>query len=95
MDGKNDRWLVLSLILLAIGIAANSILGPFIYGIVTYPFSESVRHMTIGLDAVSLIFVAPITVIAAGYVYRGEQVGYLVALSSSAYAMYTSIPQMI
>ena len=55
MDEKNDRRLALSLILLAFGIAANSILGPFVSGVVTYPFSDSVRNMTIGLDTVSQI----------------------------------------
>ncbi len=89
MDGKTDRWLAWSLLLLAIGIAVNSIIGPFVSGIVTYPYSDSVRNMTIGLDAVSLIFVAPITVLVAGYVYRGQQVGYIAAISPSAYAMYT------
>ena len=92
MDGKkNNRRLALSLIFLAIGIAANSILGPFVSGVVTYPFSDSVRNMTIGLDAVSLILVAPIGVLAARYVYWGKQIGYIAALSLSAYAMYTFV----
>lgn len=89
MDEKTDRWLAWSLLLLAIGIAVNSIIGPFVSGIVTYPYSDSVRNMTIGLDAVSLIFVVPITVLVAGYVYRGQQIGYIAAISPSAYAMYT------
>ena len=91
MDRKPDRWLAGSLLLLAIGIAANSILGPLISGIVTYPFSESVRNMTLGLDAVSLIFVAPLCVLVAGHVFRGRQIGYVAALSPSAYAMYTFV----
>jgi hypothetical protein len=91
MDEKKNKQLALSLILLAIGIAANSILGPFVSGVVTYPFSESVRNMTIGLDAVSLILVAPIGVLAARYVYLGKQAGFIAALSLSAYAMYTFV----
>ena len=91
MDKKNDKRLALSLIVLAIGIAANSILGPFVSGVVTYPFSESVRNMTIGLDAVSLILVAPIGVLAARYVHLGNQIGSIAALSLSAYAMYTFV----
>jgi len=91
MDKKNDRRLALSLLLLAIGIAANSILGPFVSGVVTYPFSDSVRNMTIGLDTVSLILVAPIGVLTARYVYWGKQIGFLAALSLSAYAMYTFV----
>jgi len=47
--------------------------------------------MTVGLDAVSLIFVAPLSVLAAGYVYRGKQVGYIAAIAPSAYAMYTFV----
>ena len=91
MDEKNDKRLALSLIVLAIGIAANSILGPFVSGVVTYPFSESVRNMTIGLDAVSLILVAPIGVLATRYVHRGKQTGFIAALSLSTYAMYTFV----
>jgi hypothetical protein len=91
MDEKNDRWLALSLILLAVGIAANSILGPFVSGIVTYPFSDSVQNMTIGLDTVSLILVAPFGVLAARYVYLGKQTGYIAAISLSAYTMYTFV----
>jgi len=91
MDGKTDRWLAWSLLLLAVGIVANSIAGPFISGIVTYPFSDSVRYMTIGLDAVSLIFVVPVSVLAAVYVYRGQRIGYIAALSPSAYALYSFV----
>ena len=94
MDKKNDKRLALSLIVLAIGIAANSILGPFVSGVVSYPFSESVQNMTIGLDAVSLILVAPIGILAAIYVYRGKQTGFIAALSLSTYALYTFV-QMI
>jgi hypothetical protein len=91
MAEKPDRWLATALLLLTAGIAANSILGPLMSGIVRYPFSSTVRNMTIGLDAVSLFFVAPIGFIAAGYVYRGQQIGYITAISSSAYAMYTFV----
>jgi len=89
MNGKNDQWLAWSLLLLAIGITSNSIVGPFISGIVTYPFSDSLRYMTIGLDAVSLIFVVPIIFLAAVYIYQGRQAGYIAAISTSVYAMYT------
>jgi len=89
MYEKIDRWMVWSLFLLAIGIAANSIVGPLLSGIVKYPFSDSIQYMTIGLDAVSLILVTPISFLAAMYVYRGQQAGYIAAISVSAYAMYT------
>jgi len=95
MDEKNNRWLAWSLLLLAIGIASNSIVGPFISGIVKYPFSDSIRNMTIGLDAVSLIFVVPLAVFAAVYVYQGKQVGYIAAISPSVYAMYTFVQFII
>jgi hypothetical protein len=94
LDKKNDKRLALSLMLLATGIAANSILGPFVSGVVTYPFSESVQNMTIGLDAVSLILVTPIGILAAITVYRGKQTGFIAALSLSTYALYTFV-QMI
>jgi hypothetical protein len=91
LNEKNDKRLALSLILLAVGIAANSILGPFVSGVVTYPFSESVKNMTIGLDTVSLVIVAPIGVLATSYIYRGKQIGFIAALSISAYTMYTFV----
>src|SRR6056297_1342917 len=95
MDRKTDRLLAWSLFFLAAGIAANSILGPFISGTVTYPFSDSIRYMTIGLDAVSLILVAPVSILAAVYVYRGLPLGYIAALSTSTYAMYTFVQLIV
>ena len=48
-----DHQLGAGLIALGAGLAVNSLHGPFVFGIVDYPLSETLRNQTIGLDAVS------------------------------------------
>ena len=88
MNQRSDLWLASGLLALAAGIAANAIAGPLLLELVTYPFSESARNMTIGFEAVSLLVVAPLSTIGAVLVFRGDHVGYLVALPPSAYSVY-------
>ena len=55
---------------------------------VDYHVSETLRNQTIGLDAVSLFAVAPLALLAAFLVTRGELAGRLLTLGVGAYTAY-------
>jgi len=89
-----QRWLAALLFTLAGGLALNSLLGPFVFEVIEYHYSETIRNQGIGLDAVSLLIVAPLAVFAGGLVLRGRAAGSVLGLGPAAYAMYM-MPQYI
>lgn len=82
------RWLGIGLITLGLGLVVNSILGPLVFGIIEYPLSETLLNQTIGLDAVSLALVAPMSVAAGGLVLRGHRAGAVLGFGPAAYTWY-------
>jgi hypothetical protein len=68
------RGLGFGLIALGIGLAANSLLGPLVGEAVDFHVTETLRNQMIGLDAVSLFVVAPLSVAAGLLVLRGHVV---------------------
>jgi hypothetical protein len=89
------RALPLATLLLAAILALNSILGPFLLDAIDYGFSETVRNQGIGLDAVSLLVVAPLALLAALLTVRGSVAGPLVALAIGAYSAYMAVQYLI
>jgi hypothetical protein len=85
--GKH-RWLGIALIALGLGLIANSLLGPFVADAIRYPLSESVLNQMIGLEAVSLLMVAPLCILTGVLAIRGRAVGPLVAFGPAAYTAY-------
>ena len=83
-----SRWLALVLFAIALGLAAVALLGPLVTELIDYRVSETLRNQTIGLDAVSLFFVAPLALIAALLVLRGHVAGLVLALGIGAYTAY-------
>jgi hypothetical protein len=66
MPGATSRAqapLAAGLVGIALGLAAVALLGPLATGLVSYRVSETLRDQTIGLDAVSLFVVAPLSVV--------------------------------
>lgn len=55
-------WLVLGLVVIALGLAALALAGPLAFEIVDYRVTETLRNQTIGLDLVSLAVVAPLAI---------------------------------
>lgn len=94
-DGRTGRWLAAGLLALAVGLAANSILGPLFAGVVTYPLSESVLNQTVGLEAVSLLIVAPWSAVAAVLVLREHRAGPILAIAPTAYAAYMFVQYVV
>ena len=65
LGNSTVRWLSLSLVLLALGIATSSILGPVSSGLMRYRTSATTLNQLLGGDAATLFVVAPLTLPAA------------------------------
>lgn len=85
----------MGLLALAASLAVNSVLGPLVAGVVTYPFSETLVNQTIGLEAVSLLVVAPWSVVAAVAIHRGHPAGPVLGMAPSAYAVYMFLQYIV
>lgn len=81
-------WLAIGLVGIAAGLAAVAVLGPLISGAVDYRVSETLRNQTIGLDALSLLVVAPLALFDAWLVRRGHVAGAPIALGVGTYTWY-------
>jgi hypothetical protein len=81
----------LGLLALAAGLAVNSLLGPLAAEAFELPITETLRNQMIGLDAVSLLLVAPLAAAAGLLALRGRVLGQALALGIGAYAAYMSV----
>ena len=87
--------LAAGLFALAAGLAVVSVLGPLVTGVIDYHVGESLRNQTIGLDAVSLMLVAPLSILAALLVLRGHVAGAALGLGVGAYTAYMMIQYIL
>jgi hypothetical protein len=87
--------LALALAALGLGLAANSLLGPLAFDAIRYPFSGSVRNQLLGLDAVSLLLVAPLCVLAGVLALRGNPAGPVLALGPATYTAYMFVQYVV
>ena len=85
---RTHRWLGIGLIALGAGLVVSSILGPLVFGVIDYPLSETLLNQAIGLDAVSLALVAPVSALAGVLVLRGNGAGPVLGFGPAAYAWY-------
>lgn len=85
---NRDRLLAGVLVVLAVGVATMSLLGPLALGWVDYHVVEDVENQVIGGDLVALVLVAPICVLAGVLVLRGRRAGPVLALAPTAFVMY-------
>ncbi len=88
-------WFAAGMALLAVGLAGNSVLGPLLLDVIDYPFTETVRNETLGLEAVTLVLVAPLALLAAGLTARAHRGGPLVALAPTSYAAYMLVQYVV
>jgi hypothetical protein len=86
---RQERALAIALVALALGVAANSILGPVGLGLMRYRTSATTLNQLLGSDAAALFVVVPITVAAAVLAFRRHPVAPLVAVGIGVYALYT------
>lgn len=92
---RRRRGLALGSVTLAAALAANSLLGPLVAGVIRYRFSETLVHQGVGLDFVSLAFVAPILAVAAVLAWRGHAAAPVLALGPAAYSAYMAVQYVV
>jgi hypothetical protein len=88
------RWLGVALVALAAGVAALSLLGPLVAGVIDYRITDTILSQLIGLDAVSLVLVAPLAALAGVLTLRGHALGPVLAFGPAAYVAYM-VPQYV
>ena len=96
-EAREDRLamrVAYGLMALAVGLAANSLLGPLAAEVIEYRFSDTLVNQGIGLDAVALLGAAPLAVVAAALVRRGHPAGPVLGFIPSTFAAYMA-PQYI
>jgi hypothetical protein len=93
--GDHTGLLGAGFIALGIGLAVNSLIGPFAFGIVDYPLSETLHNQTIGLDAVSLLLVAPVSLAIGIMVQRGHPAVPYVGVALGAYTAYMFVQYLV
>jgi hypothetical protein len=90
-----NRWFALGMVLLGSGLALNTLLGPLVLGVIRYPFTETVRNETLGLEAVTLVLIAPLAIAAGLLALRGLQAAGILALGPAAYAAYMLVQYVV
>jgi hypothetical protein len=91
---RTSRALSWSLVALAGALAANSVLGPLVTDTIRYRYGRAMINQAIGLDAVALVFAAPLAIVAALLVRRSHRAGPVLALAPSTFAIYM-MPQYV
>jgi hypothetical protein len=88
------RWTGAGLLALAAALAAIAVLGPLVTGAIEWRISDLVRNQLLGLDAVSLVLVAPLAAAAGVLAWRGSPLGMVLGLPPAFYAAYM-LPQYV
>jgi hypothetical protein len=83
------------MLLLGAGLVLNTVLGPLVADLVDYPFTETVRNETLGLEAISLVLIAPLAFVAGLLALRGHPAAGVVALGPAAYAAYMLVQYVV
>jgi len=96
MTGRHvNRALALGMFAFGLGLMLNSLLGPLGLAVFDYPFSETVRNETLGLDAVSALLVAPVALSVGVLALREHRATWLLALGPTAYGAYMLIQYVV
>jgi hypothetical protein len=91
---RTPRVIGWGLLALAAGLAANSLLGPLVFGVIDYRYGPSMTNQGIGLDAVVLALAVPVAAFAGVLTLRGHLAGPVLALGPAAFAVYM-LPQYV
>ena len=73
----------------------NSLLGPLLLGVVSYPISTSMTNQLLGLEVVTLALVVPWTALAGLLVLRQDPRGPLLALGPTSYTAYMFVQYVV
>ena len=83
------RWLAIGLIVLGLGVAASSLLGPAWFAVIDYHASDGALRQVVGGDFAALFLVAPVSVLAGILTLRGHPAGPVIATGPAVFAVYT------
>lgn len=87
--------MIVMLLLLAAGLAANVILGPLGLGWLVWRVSDNGLNQTYGADAASLVLVAPAALAAAWLWWRGHRLAAPLALGVGLATLYYAVAEML
>src|SRR3954465_3755940 len=88
------RLLGVCLLGLAGALVALSVLGPLITDVIRWRIRPTILSQLYGLDAVSVMIVAPVAAVAGVSALRGRPSGALLGFAPAAYAVYM-VPQYV
>lgn len=94
-DRAIGRGFGVGMLLLGAGLALNTLLGPLVADLVDYPFTETVRNETLGLEAISLLLVSPLAMVAGLLALRDHPASAVVALGPAAYSAYMFVQYVV
>ncbi len=84
----SHRAFAVGLLALAGALLVNTALGPLGTGTIGYPISGTMLNQTIGLEAVTVALVVPLTLIAGVLALRGHGAAPLLGFGPAAYSAY-------
>jgi hypothetical protein len=76
------------LIIFALGLALNAVLGPTFSGLIRYPFSETMLNQTIGLELFTLFLLGPFVLWIGLRALRGHRVAVPLSIGPAAFGVY-------
>lgn len=84
-------WLGIGLIVLGVGIAVTSVLGPLLLGVIDYHVADAVEDQVTGGDIAALFLTAPIAIYSGVLAMRRRPEAPVLALAPSLFATYMYI----
>jgi len=78
-------------ILLGLGIAANALLGPLVFGVIEIRESANMENQLLGGELTSLLLAAPLAVVAGILWWRRSAVAPLLAMGPAGFGLYTYV----
>jgi hypothetical protein len=82
-------FVAIGLILLGIGTAASSLLGPLGWGVIDWRITSDMEDQLIGGDIAGLLLVAPLAVVAGLLWWRAHPLAPVLALGPCLYGLYS------
>ncbi len=78
-------------IVLGVGIAANALLGPLVFGVIKLRESANMENQLLGGELTSLLIAAPMAVAAGILWWRGNALAPFIAIGPAGFALYNYI----
>jgi hypothetical protein len=85
---KLDRPTAIALFVLGAGIAASSLLGPLVTGVIEFRVSETMENQLVGGEIISLAIAAPLAIAAGVFWLRGHRLAPVLAAGPALYSTY-------